>query len=190
MGIEALHERLQLVDPLSAAKLHPNDIRRIIRALEVYRATGQPISHLQMQFDEGRRAEQCRVFVLNRDRAELHRRIDDRVAQMLQGGLVDEVRRLRQRERPMSHTAAQAVGYREVGEYLDRKFDAVEMERRLRVRTHQFARRQLTWFRGLSECRWVGLTPESDAAEIAHQIASSPDPNQAANDRAHNGPND
>ena len=94
VGIEALHKRLEQVDPLSASKLHPNDVRRIIRALEVYKATGEPISHMQMQFDEGRQPEEARVFVLTWPRSELHVRINDRVDQMFAAGFVDEVRAL------------------------------------------------------------------------------------------------
>ncbi len=93
VGIEALHARLQQVDPLSAAKLHPHDQRRIIRALEVYKATGRPLSHSQTQFERGRPPEDCRVFVLQWPRAELHRRIEARVDRMFAQGLVEEVAR-------------------------------------------------------------------------------------------------
>jgi tRNA dimethylallyltransferase len=77
--VEALHERLQVIDPLLAAKLHPNDKRRIVRGLEVFRLTGQRLSHLQTQFDEGRPSSETKVFVLSWPREELHRRIDARV---------------------------------------------------------------------------------------------------------------
>ena len=90
----------------------------LIRALEVYRATGQPISHQQVEFDEGRPAEACRVFVLRRSREEQHERIDARVEEMLQRGLVDEVRRLTSDGRRLGRTASQAVGYREVIDHL------------------------------------------------------------------------
>ena len=94
VGQAALHERLTQVDPVAASAIHPHDTRRMIRALEVFRATGEPLSHQQMQFDDGRRAEECRVFVLRRERAELHRRIEGRVEAMIDAGLVDEVRGL------------------------------------------------------------------------------------------------
>src|SRR5436190_13031148 len=118
LPLAALHERLQLIDPLLAAKLHPNDKRRIIRGLEVYRQTGQRLSHLQMQFDEARPATAVRVFVLAWPREELHRRIDARVEQMFAAGLVEEVRGLVARYGALSRTAVQAVGYREVLDYL------------------------------------------------------------------------
>src|SRR3982751_4703416 len=94
LGQPALYDRLTQVDPVAASHIHPNDTRRLIRALEVYRATGQPISHQQLQFEEGRRADECRVFVLRRRREELHARIEGRVEAMIECGLVDEVRGL------------------------------------------------------------------------------------------------
>ena len=94
VGSEELHQHLEQLDPLAASQIHPHDTRRLIRALEVFRATGEPISHQQTQFDEGTPAEDCRVFVLRRPREEQHQRINDRVEQMLDRGFVDEVERL------------------------------------------------------------------------------------------------
>src|SRR6185503_7040099 len=99
VGQQALFDRLTQLDPVAASAIHPNDTRRLIRALEVYRATGQPISHQQLEFDEGRPAAACRVFVLRRTREEQHERIDARVEEMLARGLVDEVRALTSGER-------------------------------------------------------------------------------------------
>ncbi len=171
VGAEALHARLAQVDPLSAHKLHPHNVRRIIRALEVYKITGQPISHLQMQFDEGRAAEDCRVFTLRWPRQELHARIDRRVDRMFAQGLVDEIRSVREKYGDVSRTAAQAVGFREVVSLLQHECDETETVRRVKVRTRRFARRQETWFRGLSECRFVPRTDDTPAREVAAQIA-------------------
>jgi len=170
IGGEALHERLEQVDPVAASLIHPNDTRRLVRALEVYRATGQRISHQQMEFDEGRPAESCRVFVLRRSRDEQRARIDARVDEMLKRGLVDEVRRLTSNGRQLGRTASQAVGYREVIDHLAGKFDAETMVSRIKTRTRQFAKRQGVWFRSLSECRFVeaadGVASSALAAEI------------------------
>lgn len=171
VGSEALHQRLALVDPLAAAKLHPNDKRRIIRALEVYRQTGQPLSHRQIQFDEGRPAEQCKVFVLQWPRDELHRRIEQRVDQMFADGLVDEVRGLLAKYGTLSRTASQAVGYREVLEHLQAGVPLSETIEKVKARTRQFARRQETWFRGLSECTFVPLTESDSPQKVADQVA-------------------
>jgi tRNA dimethylallyltransferase len=89
VGQQALYDRLAQIDPVAASNIHPNDTRRLIRALEVYRATGEPISHQQSQFEESRAADECRVFVLRRQRAELHLRIEARVNAMADAGLVD-----------------------------------------------------------------------------------------------------
>src|SRR4029079_11776735 len=103
--------------------IHPHDKRRLIRALEVYRATGQPISHQQTQFEEGRPADECRVFVLRRTREEQHRRIEERVEGMIAAGLEDEVMGLTSDGRTLGRTARQAVGYREVLGYLAAEYD-------------------------------------------------------------------
>ncbi len=139
VGIEALHQRLEQVDPLSAARLHPNDMRRIIRALEIYKITGHPVSHLQTQFDQAHSADKCRVFVLEWPRQELHRRIEGRVERMFAQGLVQEVRQLLDRFGELSRTASQAVGYREVIEHLQVKRDLTDTIELVKARTRQFA---------------------------------------------------
>ena len=169
VGIEALHERLKQVDPLAAAKLHPNDQRRIIRALEVYKATGQPLSHSQTHFEEPRRASDCRVFALQWPRDQLHRRIESRVDNMFAAGLVEEVRGLLKRYAAISRTASQAVGYQECiahiqGGALDETVEQVK------IRTRRFARRQETWLRSLSECRLVPMETQFDAKAVAQAI--------------------
>ncbi len=173
VGSAALHQRLEQVDPLSAARLHPNDTRRIIRALEVYRSTGRPISHLQTQFDEGRSAHECRVFVLDRPREILHQRIETRVGQMIELGFVDEVRRLQERFPRLSRTAAQAVGYREMLDHLDGQYDLDKAMERICSRTRQLAKRQGTWFRSLSECRRILQEDECEAADVAQRILAA-----------------
>lgn len=170
LGVEALHRQLAALDPLAAAKLHPHDLRRIIRALEVFHLTGKPLSHQQLHFEEGRPADQCRVFVLRWPRALLHERIQQRVKNMLQRGLIDEVRQLLVRYGTLSRTAAQAVGYREVQRYLAGEWTYEQTEEAILVRTRQFARRQETWFRHLSECTWVEMRDGESPAEVAERI--------------------
>jgi tRNA dimethylallyltransferase len=175
VGSEALHERLEQIDPVAASAIHPRDKRRLIRALEVYRATGQPISHQQLQFEEGHSADECRVFVLRRPRDEQHARIDERVEEMIDRGLVDEVRRLTSGGRRLGRTASQAVGYREVFEYLAGQLDHKAMAARIKTRTRQFAKRQGVWFRSLSECRFVDIAGDVDASALAADIAIAGD---------------
>lgn len=175
VGQAALHERLAQVDPLSAARLHPNDTRRLVRALEVYKLTGRPISHHQMQFDEGRPAEACKVFVLDLPTAELHERIDGRVKWMFRAGLIDETRRLLTAAKPPGRTARQAVGYREVIAHLEGQCELEEAKRQVKTRTRRFAKRQRTWFRSLSECRSVLLTGDVRPHEAAQRIVELTD---------------
>jgi tRNA dimethylallyltransferase len=194
-----LHRRLTEVDPAAGARLHPNDTRRLIRALEVFELTGQPISQLQRQFEAGRPARQCRVFVLDWPRAELHARIDARVCAMFAAGLVDEVRRLlavgplsqrergdsslpvSQRERgestqpALSRTARQGVGYREVIEHLEGRRSLAETIELVQLHTRQLAKRQMTWFRSLSECRFVAASGRLDTAGVVGKIIHWPE---------------
>lgn len=170
VGQSALHERLQQIDPLSAARLHPNDTRRLIRALEVYKLTGRPISHFQLQFDEALTADECRVFVLERTVEELHERINQRVDNMMHRGLIDEVRNLQAQQVEFGRTAQQAVGYREVLALLAGECTQAAAVEQMKTRTRRFAKRQRTWFRSLSECRPVPVVGDEPAADIAARI--------------------
>ncbi len=180
LPLAALHERLQVIDPLLATKLHPNDKRRIVRGLEVFKLTGQRLSHLQTQFDEGQPAAAMKVFVLSWPRDELHRRTDARVETMFADGLVDEVRGLLAKYGTLSRTAIQAVGYREVVEEIQRsevggqksEGDWAECVERVKTRTRQFARRQETWFRSLSECKPVMMSDGFKPGEVAEKLLS------------------
>lgn len=171
-GLPALRERLKQVDPLSAAKIHPNDQRRMIRALEVYKITGRPLSHFQLQFDEGRPPEACRVFVLGWERLALHARIDQRVEKMMELGLLDEVRGLLDKYGELGKTASQAVGYREAIAHLRGEIPLRECVDQIKFASHQFARRQEIWFRGLSECRRIEMREPVDVEGLASWIAA------------------
>ncbi len=172
-GSEALHARLATVDPASAARLHPNDTRRLIRALEVFHRTGRPISDMQTQFDAPRDTAGHRVFVLDWPREELHRRINARVDAMFAAGWVQELRRFLDSGRTLSRTASQAVGYREILEHLAGERDIADTSDLIKQRTRQFAKRQLTWLRSLPECRWIAVENPFDPAAMAQQIAES-----------------
>lgn len=171
VGNAALHERLEQLDPLAASQIHPHDTRRLIRALEVFRTTGSPISHQQLQFEEGTPADQCRVFVLRRPREEQHERINERVEQMFVRGLIAEVGQLTANGKQLGRTASQAVGYQEVIEHLAGG-DYDTMVAKIKTRTRRFAKRQGTWFRSLCECRFIDIAGEIEAAEVAAQIAT------------------
>jgi len=160
-GSPALHDRLVQVDAVTAARLHPNDQRRIIRALEVWELTGRPMSAWQTQWrgergeDSEERRASPRCLWLDLLRTDLYARINERVERMLAGGLVDEVRTLRALPRPLSKEAAQALGYKEMFAHLDGQATLAETVRRIQTRTRNFAKRQITWFRHLPECQAV-----------------------------------
>jgi len=155
LGRPALHERLARVDPETARRLHPNDLRRVVRALEVWELTGQPLSRWQGQWAKAAPGPENRCLWLDRPRDELYRRIDARVEQMVAAGLVEEVRDLRQLPQPISREASQALGYKEMFDYLDGRASLAETIRQIQTRSRQFAKRQLTWFRHIPACRPV-----------------------------------
>jgi len=170
-----LHAELTKIDPVSAAKLHPHDWRRLIRALEVYHKTGRPLSQWQLQFEAPRQEAMGRVVVLDWPRDVLYRRIDARVDAMFEQGLVAEVRRLASHPKGLGRTARQALGYREVLEYLSGTTDLKQTIELVKTRTRQFAKRQLTWFRHLDECWFLSVKEPFQPADVAHRIARSCD---------------
>jgi tRNA dimethylallyltransferase len=157
VGPEVLHRRLAAVDPLTAGRLHPHDLRRVVRALEVWETTGRPLSEWQQQWDRPgiRQKPDDRCLLLDRPRQELYARIDARVEAMVAEGLVEEIAALRSLPRPVSREAAQAVGYREINAYLDGEVSLDEAVCLTQTRSRRFAKRQLTWFRQLPQCRPV-----------------------------------
>jgi len=172
-GAEALHARLQAVDPAAAAKFPPGDQRRIIRGLEVFTLTGRPLSEQQREFDRPVPQESVRVFMLDWPRPLLYERINARVEQMFAAGLVAETARLLALPRGLGRTARQAVGYREVLAHLETGVPLVETITLARQNTRQFAKRQGTWFRSLSECRFVSMSPELSADDVCSRILSA-----------------
>lgn len=174
VGADELHRRLVEVDPVAAARLHPNDTRRIVRALEVFQMTGRPISGQQFHFRIEPPAESCaRVFVLDWPRPLLHARINARVDAMFAAGFVDEVRSLLANYDVLGRTASQAAGYREVAEHLSGVLDLPTANERTKARTRQLARRQLTWLRGLKGCQCIAVDVPLNPEEVAARIVAS-----------------
>ena len=174
-GKPELHMRLKAVDAKSAARLHPNDIRRVVRALEVYDLTGKPLSSFQQTWDSPSFANATPTTaaipcaILEWPREELYARIDRRVRTMFDAGWLDEVRRLRALPQPLSREAGQALGYRELFAYLENEAPNLEATiAEVQMRTRQFAKRQLTWFRSLG-CRVL----QADRADLLAAFAVS-----------------
>jgi tRNA dimethylallyltransferase len=171
-GGPALHQRLAALDPATAARLHPHDRRRIVRALEVIELTGRPLSALQSQ--HGRPAPAgVQVYALESPRATLAERINRRVLSFFVAGLVEEVRGLQSGPRPLSPVAAQAIGYREVMAMLAGQATQEETIDRIQTRTRRFAKRQATWFRGLEEVRSFPVGADEAPEAIAERLAQT-----------------
>lgn len=167
---QALHARLQAVDPESAARLHPHDTRRLIRALEVQHLTGVPLSVQQQQQARPANERPAHVLWLEPPRDWLYERIDRRVEVMFENGLVAEVRALLGPGKSLSRTARQALGYKEVIEYLSGARSLAETVSLIQQRSRHFAKRQQTWYRNLEECEALSIGPDETAGEIARRL--------------------
>lgn len=159
-GLEQLHRQLTQVDPEAAARIHQNDAKRIIRALEVYELTGRPISSFQQQWntDERRPTDDYWAIIgLRREKAEEGKRINARVKKMISAGLVDEVKSLLAEEKPLSLQARCAIGYAEMIDYLSGKMsleDAIEL---IKKNTRRLAKSQRTWFKTFRNVHWLDI---------------------------------
>jgi tRNA dimethylallyltransferase len=170
-GAEALHEKLKDIDPASYEGIHANNVKRVIRALEYYRQTGQPISAHNETQHQKESPYQFAYFVLNDDRDRLYGRIDKRVDLMLSQGLVDEVQHLKDMGYHRGMVSMQGLGYKEILDYLDGKTTLEEAVYILKRDTRHFAKRQLTWFRRERDVIWINKPDFSyDDAEILHYM--------------------
>ena len=165
-GVDALHRRLQQLDPNTAERLHPNDLRRVVRALEVIELTGQTMSAQHREEPLPLDQRPANVVWLSPPRDWLYRRINQRVEAMLDAGWLDEVRSLLAEPQPLSDTASQALGYKELIEHLRGERSLAETIELIQTRTRQFAKRQHTWFRNLEECRSLPITGDESPAEV------------------------
>jgi tRNA dimethylallyltransferase len=150
-----LHRQLTDIDPAAAARLHPKDLRRIVRALEVFKTTGKKLSDQQTRSQELRFP--CLYLGLSMPRALLEKRIVARIAQMTAEGLIEEVQSLRERygrDLPLLQT----LNYREIGDYLDHKMSLKESQTAMHIHTRQYAKRQMTWFRKDPHLHWFELS--------------------------------
>lgn len=169
-GTEALHRRLEAVDPEAARRIHPRDLRRIERALEVYLLTGTPISTLQRQWEPGKMRYRCRFIGLRRSQEDLHRRINARVRRMFEQGFVDECRRLLAEIPPPGPQARQAIGYAQVFAHLEGRISLDEAFEETKIQTRRLAKAQRTWFRGWPDIRWLDVDPDEPITRTAERV--------------------
>jgi len=171
-GTDHLHARLARVDPEAAGRIHPNDLRRIVRALEVHEKTGRPISALQRQWGERRPAYRPLLMAVRRSRDDLTRRITGRARRMLEAGLVEEVRSLLEGCGNLAKGPRQALGYAEVLAHLAGDLAEADLEGAIVAHTRQFARRQMSWLRRLEGVRWLDAAPDTPADALADRAVA------------------
>lgn len=156
LGINHLYDRLKNLDPKSADKIHPNDLMRIIRAIEVYEKSGKRISELQQEWENPKPRYEFIAFGLDRPRNELYERINARVDQMIKDGLLDEARRLMKYDR--NAISMNCFGYKELFDHLEGKISLDSAIELIKQNTRRFAKRQLTWFRKDKRIIWIDLS--------------------------------
>jgi tRNA dimethylallyltransferase len=189
-GLDELHRRLKKIDPDAAERIHPNDAKRIIRALEVHQITGRPISSLQQQWPQGtgrtsgvgdrasrieNRASSIEhrvsshnwtIIGLRREKAEENKRINARAKRMIDAGLVDEVKALLAEDRPLSKQARCAIGYAEIIEHLTGRMSLEEAVELIKKNTRRLAKGQRTWFKTFKNVNWLEVEADEPAEKI------------------------
>ncbi|AZK47354.1 tRNA (adenosine(37)-N6)-dimethylallyltransferase MiaA [Paenibacillus lentus] len=155
-GVEALHQKLAMVDPDSAARLHPNDVRRIVRALEIYHLTGETLSS-QLEGQTKQSPYDLCLIGLTMDRQMLYNRIEQRIDEMIANGLVDEVKGLLDKGYNREMISMQGLGYKEIAEHLQDGVPLQEAIEKLKRDTRRFAKRQLSWFRRMKDISWIDV---------------------------------
>lgn len=174
-GLDFLYEQLRKIDPVrvsGADKIHPNDKKRIIRAIEVYTISGKPISSFQTHFDKEELRYQTTMVGLKRVPEDLYQRIDARVERMFQQGLVDEVKGLVDSPNVLSRQAECAVGYKELIKYLKGEIKLEEAKDEVKKNTRHLAKRQMTWFRRFPQIEWIECPPDATTNQICDKVTS------------------
>ena len=172
-GALTLHARLRQCDPDSASRIHPNNVVRVIRALEIYELTGKPISEFQIQWKNAGARYEFRAFGLDMPREKLYNRIEARADQMIEVGLIEEVKRILEAGYSPDCVALRSFGYREIIDYLGGQLTLMEAIALIKQNTRQFAKRQLTWFRGDSRIEWIDLSLFTSIDDIVSNLVET-----------------
>ncbi|KQY94091.1 tRNA dimethylallyltransferase [Paenibacillus sp. Root52] len=169
-GPQALHDKLRAVDPVSADRLHMNDQRRIVRALEIHHLTGEKWSD-QLAAQKKESPYDLSIIGLTMDRAKLYSRVEERIDLMIEQGLVDEVKSLLDRGVARGHISMQGLGYKEIAAYLQGEVSWEAAVEWLKRDTRRFAKRQLSWFRHMKDIEWVDVTDTEHFAGNLEQVS-------------------
>jgi len=165
-GADYLHEQLKLVDPRAAEEIHAHNVKRVIRALEFYKQTGRRISEHNEEQREKASPYEYAYYVLNDDRQKLYERIDKRVDLMMESGLVDEVKNLKEHGCTREMVSMQGLGYKEIFAYLEGEYSYEEAVYVMKRDTRHFAKRQLTWFKREQDVIWLDRGQFEDTDSI------------------------
>ncbi len=171
VGLETLHLRLCAIDPEAAGRIHRNDQKRIIRALEVFELTGKPISHLQKQWSSPASGDWL-VIGLKRDKEIESKRINLRVKLMIEKGLKQEVESLLSEPAPLSMQAAAAIGYAEMIQHIEGRLSLDEAIEQIKINSRKLAKAQRTWFKTFQNVCWIELTEDAAAEEVLQKTLS------------------
>lgn len=169
-GNDYIHEMLRTVDPEAYNRLHINDTKRIIRALEVYKHTGKTISQYQLESKNRDIEYNLAYFCLTMDRQKLYDRINKRVDIMFEMGLLDEVKKLKEMGYNKNMVSMQGIGYKEVLDYLDGLYSLEEVKDFIKQSSRRYAKRQLTWFRRDERINWIDIDKYNSTGEIINDI--------------------
>lgn len=168
-GSQTLHEELIKADPEAAGRIHPNDTRRIVRALEVFELTGKPISSFQQQFSAEETQDEWIIIGVRRQKEDASSRINLRVKNMIEAGLVEEVKGLLAEDKPLSKQAAAAIGYAEIIDHLNGQISLAEAIERIKINTRRFAKAQRTWFKTFKNVNWIDIEENESPENILNR---------------------
>ncbi len=171
-GRDYLYQQLKMVDPSTASRLHPNDVRRVIRALEVYHITGKPMSHYSQNLKNMDFRYNTAMIGLVMDRVKLYERINKRVDIMIENGLLNEVKNLLDKGYSRDMISMQGLGYKEIIDYYQGNLSLEEAIHIIKRETRRYAKRQLTWFRAQKGIKWINIDEYSSEEDLAKYAAN------------------
>lgn len=168
-GVNYVHEKLRGLDPAAAERIHPNNLKKVIRAIEVCQSTGERVREFSESFVETK-DYRCILIGLSRDREELYQRIDERVDILMEAGLVDEVKSLLNLDLTENNISMKGIGYKEIIAYLNGEYDLEEAVRLVKRNTRHYAKRQMTWLRRYPQMIWFNLSEYPDDHQALNAI--------------------